>query len=230
MRSRLVGAAIRLLTTEGLGAVQARRIADEIGASTIAVYHYFGGMPELLRAVVDEGFLRLGARISATPTSPDPVTDLCRIAIAYLDAATENKHLYDLMFGVSASEEQRPTNSSESVVVVSPAASAAYAPAIATAARAMQSGRFREADPAAVAAQFWSVLHGYVSLASAGQLGQFDDSFTQVMVPLGINLLVGLGDTHERATESAMQALAGPPPPNANLTPTIGPSNSAPSS
>jgi AcrR family transcriptional regulator len=211
MRTRLVDAAIKLLTAEGPGAVQARRIADEIGASTISVYHYFGGMPELLRAVADEGFVRLAARISAAPTSPDPVADLCRIAIAYLDTATENKHLYDLMFGPSTPGEQSPADSSESVVVASPAASAAYAPAIATAARAMQSGRFSEADPAAVAAQFWSVLHGYVSLASAGQLSQFDDSFTQVMVPLGINLLVGLGDTRERATESAMQALAGRP-------------------
>jgi AcrR family transcriptional regulator len=211
MRTRLVDAAIRLLTTEGPGAVQARRIADEVGASTIAVYHYYGGMPELLRAVVEEGFRRLGARIAAVPTSPDPVADLCRIAIAYLDAARENKHLYDLMFGVSTPGDQPPTDGSESVVVASPAASAAYAPAIATAARAMQAGRFREADPVAVAAQFWSVLHGYVSLASAGQLSQFDDSFTQVMVPLGINLLVGLGDAHEHATESAMRALAGPP-------------------
>ncbi|MEJ3657955.1 TetR/AcrR family transcriptional regulator [Actinomycetes bacterium KLBMP 9759] len=208
MRARLVDAAIRLLTDEGPNAVQARRVASEVGASTMAVYHYWGGMSELLGAVVDEGFVRLGARISATPISPDPVADLCRIAIAYLGVATANKHLYDLMFGLSAPGGHRPDNGDESVVVASTAASDAYAPAIDAAARAMQAGRLRDADPAAVAAQFWSVLHGYASLASAGQFTQFDDSFAQVMVPLGINLLVGLGDTHERATRSAMQALA----------------------
>lgn len=208
MRARLVEAATRVLTEEGPSAVQARRVAGEVGTSTMAVYHYFGGMPELLRAVADEGFARLGARIAAVPCGPDPVTDLCRIALAYLGGAQESKHLYDLMFGSSAPGGHEPAGSGASVVVTSSAASAAYAPVVDAAGRAMREGRIRGDDPTGVAAQFWCVLHGYVSLVSAGQLSQFGDSFTQVMLPLGINLLLGLGDTRELATASALQAVA----------------------
>jgi AcrR family transcriptional regulator len=208
MRARLVDAAIRVLAEEGPGAVQARRVAQEVGASTIAVYHYFGGMPELLRAVADEGFHRLGTRIAAVPATADPVADLCGIALAYLSAAFDSRHIYDVMFGLSAPGGHRPTDSGSPVVVASAAASAAYQPVTEAAARAMLAGRIRDDDPAAIAAQFWAVLHGYVTLVSTGQLSQFNDSLAQVMVPLGLNLLVGLGDTREQAMTSATHALA----------------------
>lgn len=81
--------------------MQARRLAREVGASTMAVYHHFGGMPRLLAAVTDEGFRQLDAHLAAVPTTDDPVAALGRLALAYRAAARKNPHLYDLMFGLS---------------------------------------------------------------------------------------------------------------------------------
>ena len=62
MRPALIEAAARLIATEGVAGLKLRRVAEEVGTSTMAIYTYFGGMPELRRAVRQEGFARLATR------------------------------------------------------------------------------------------------------------------------------------------------------------------------
>jgi hypothetical protein len=50
-----------------------------------------------------------------------------------------------------------------------------------------------------VAAQLWSFVDGYVSLELAEHFVEFDDPTTQVMLPMGVNLAVGMGDNRELA-------------------------------
>jgi AcrR family transcriptional regulator len=202
MRDRLVEAAVRLLAEQGPAAVQARQLVREVGASTMAVYHYFGGMPQLLAAVIDEGFRRLDARLAAVSATDDPVTDIGRLALAYRDAAQENPHLYDLMFGLSAPGGHRPEQHGLPVTSESSASQRAYGHLVDAADRAIRAGRIQDQDPVHVAAQLWSILHGYVTLELAGHFNQLD-GLTQVFIPMGINLLVGLGDTPDRVARSA---------------------------
>ena len=54
--------------------------------------------------------------------------------------------------------------------------------------------------------QVLSATHGYVLLQIAGAFGELDAG-PLVMGPLGINLMVGLGDTRERAEASLLAAL-----------------------
>jgi AcrR family transcriptional regulator len=205
----LVKTVAALLADEGPAAVQARRVAREIGASTTAVYHYFGGMPELLRAVVEEGFRRLDAELATVPISDDPVADICRLALAYRKTARRNPHLYDLMFGLSAPGGYRPAGMT---LADSPAntkaARGAYAHLVNAAERAMRAGRLRAGEPAHAAAQLWSILHGYVTLELSGHFAQVEDSATRILLPMGTNLLVGLGDSREMAERSSAQVLA----------------------
>ena len=56
---RLIETARRLLEAGGPEAVQARKLAAEIGASTMAVYTHFGGMAELFEALIRDGFMAL---------------------------------------------------------------------------------------------------------------------------------------------------------------------------
>ena len=56
VRVRLIEAAARILAEEGPGALTLRRVAAEVGTSTMAVYTHFGGMTELRRAVREQGF------------------------------------------------------------------------------------------------------------------------------------------------------------------------------
>lgn len=201
MRSHLVEATIRLLADEEPSAIQARRLAREIETSTMAVYHYFGGMPQLLRAVVLEGFRRLDARLGSVSVTDDPIADIIRLALAYRDTARGNPHLYDLMFG-----GHRPDPSShqaDNQDAGDPEAANAYRHLVDAAERAMRAGRIREDAPATIAAQLWSLLHGYVTLELAGHLNHLTDSTEQVLLVLGKNLLIGLGDTPELIAESA---------------------------
>jgi hypothetical protein len=66
----------------------------------------------------------------------------------------------------------------------------------------VKSGRVRPQDPNGVAAQLWSFAHGFISLELAETFVGFDDPVSQVLLPLGVNLAVGLGDTRQRAEAS----------------------------
>ena len=100
-RARLVEVASRLLEAGGPEAVQARRLAAEVGASTMTVYTHFGGMAELFEALIREGFISFGAHVGAMPTSDDPMADFFVQGMAYRQWALENPQLYRLMFGMS---------------------------------------------------------------------------------------------------------------------------------
>lgn len=70
----------------------------------------------------------------------------------------------------------------------------------------LRAGRIPGQNARHAAAQLWSLLHGYITLELSGHFTQLDGP-TQVFTPMGINLLVGLGDTPERAAHSAERAI-----------------------
>lgn len=57
----------------------------------------------------------------------------------------------------------------------------------------------RVSEPEVLAAQLWSFVHGYITLELAELFAEFDDPVAHVLVPMGVNLAVGLGDERERA-------------------------------
>lgn len=212
IRKQLVQVAVRLLADEEPAAVQARRLARETGASTMAVYHYFGGMPQLLRAVSDEGFRLLGAHLGAVQITDDPITDIARLGFAYRTAARENPHLYDLMFGLAAPGGHRPDPPPEREPDISPTdesspADVAYGHLVNAAERAIRAGRIQPGDATHVAAQLWSMLHGFVTLELAGQFRHLPDAPNQILAPLGLNLLIGLSGGPDCVSASAARAL-----------------------
>src|SRR5437016_6059718 len=93
---RLVLATVRLLSREGPSSIKARSVAAEAGMSTMVVYHHFGGIPELIAAVVDHGYAELERAFAAVPTTDDPIADLFWMALTTRDVARANPHLYDL--------------------------------------------------------------------------------------------------------------------------------------
>ena len=55
-RERVAETALALIDSEGLDALSMRRLASELGAGTMTLYHYFPSKRELLDAVVDVAF------------------------------------------------------------------------------------------------------------------------------------------------------------------------------
>ena len=190
VRRRLVDSTIGILRAEGVEAVQARRLAAELGTSTKAVYHYVGGMPQLMDAVADEGFQLVDRALDACGRSRDPVKDIARMGLAYRSFALDNPPLFRLMYGT-------PRLAAGSAVDL-------VAEAVG---RAREAGRItaRVTDPVAV--ELWTLVHGYVSLERAGTLDASVD-LEAVFAPMMVNHLVGLGDERRRARRSLTAALA----------------------
>lgn len=209
---RLVKATIGLLAEQGPSAIKARTVAAATGLSTMVVYSHFGGIPELVRAVVDQGFKELDRAFSEMPATADPVADLFTMALSCRQVARQNPHLYDLMFGLSTRATYRPMGESDvRFSGRSPAFRDAYAHMLEACVQLVNSGRIGPQQPDVVAAQLWSYVHGYITLELAEHFVDFDDPVLQVMLPLGVNLVVGLGDKPELAQashESAFRAFA----------------------
>lgn len=194
-RLALVDIAARLLAAEGPKALSTRRVAAEAGTSTMAVYTHFGGMDELVRSMVHEGFARLNTLMSRVRQTDDPVADAITLGRAYRHNGLTNPYLYTVMLGGSSlggfalTEEDRQHGRYTLAILVEAVG------------RCVGAERFRPAEPGLVAHQLWSALHGLVTLELGGYLIEpWDaDSCFEAQVR---DLMVGGGDTYERATAS----------------------------
>ncbi|WP_420108557.1 TetR/AcrR family transcriptional regulator [Mycolicibacter arupensis] len=218
VREDLLVAALALLDEHGPDALQTRKIAAAAGTSTMAVYTHFGGLPQLIAAVTEEGLRQFDAALTLPPTD-DPVADLLATGIVYRTFAIGRPHLYRLMFGstsahgINAPAHNMLTLGSDQIDVEVPS----FAHLVRGVHRSIEAGRLTaataDADAAVVAAaaQFWTVMHGFMMLELAGFFGDADDGLTaaiQVLSPMTISLLVALGDTPERAAQSLATAAA----------------------
>ena len=209
LRGELLAAAERLLSDGGAEALQARKLAAAVGASTMAVYTHFGGIPQLVDALVRAGFVRLGRQLTASPESSDALADLFRLGLAYRRFALDNAALYRVMFGVSVPPGHSP-NVSDLTTEGTPTglaeAQEAFGHLIRAVGRVMAAGRGMSAEPVRLAAQMWSSVHGYVLLELGGYFGKDGQGAETILVPLWIDLAVGGGETRAAATRAARSA------------------------
>jgi len=214
VRDELLHAAVAILDEDGPDALQTRKIAGAAGTSTMAVYTYFGGMPALIAAVADEGLRQFDVALTMPETS-DPVADLMATGIAYRRYAIERPHMYRLMFGsTSAHGINAPAHDLLTLTVAEiddhyPS----FAHVVRGVHRCMVAGRItagsasEDANVVAVAAQFWSSIHGFVMLELAGFYGAQGSAIGPVLSSLTTNLLISLGDSPERVRESQRLAV-----------------------
>jgi AcrR family transcriptional regulator len=139
--------------------VTLRSVVAGTGMSTMAVYTYFGGMDGLWRAMRQEGFTRLAARLREVPPTADPVRDLAALGFAYVSNALANPDLYRVMFDAGF-ELEDPAAADETLHSL-----------VSAVERAKEIGRLRSGvDPLALAVQTWAIGHGLVSLVATGPL------------------------------------------------------------
>jgi AcrR family transcriptional regulator len=214
VRAELLHAAVAILNEDGPDALQTRKIAGAAGTSTMAVYTHFGGMSGLIAAVADEGLRQFDVALTMPPTS-DPVADLVATGIAYRRYAIERPHMYRLMLGsTSAHGINAPAHDLLTLTVAEindhyPS----FAHVVRGVHRCMLAGRIAEgsasddATVVAIAAQFWSSIHGFVMLELAGFYGAQGSAVRPVLASLMANLLISLGDSPERVQESQRLAV-----------------------
>lgn len=206
---RLIKAGIGLLAASGPSAIKARTVAAEAGMSTMVVYNYFGGVPELVSAIVDHGFGEMERSFGELVTTDDAVADLFSMALVTLHFARLNPHLYDAMFGLSTRATYRPAagkdirRAGHSAVF-----RGAYAHVTEACARLGSSGRVTVVNPETVAGALWSSVHGFIALELADHFAELDDPVADVLVPMAVTFCVGLGDDPDAARASHQSALS----------------------
>jgi len=98
LRNRVLEVALAALSEEGISRFTTRRVAERAGTSLPAVYELFGDKAGLLRAMVFDGFRRLGGELERVPLTDDPVVDLERLVPVFRSFVRANPRLAHLMF------------------------------------------------------------------------------------------------------------------------------------
>jgi AcrR family transcriptional regulator len=203
-REQLIEVARRGVEESGPEVLRARALTAEVGTSTQAIYTLFGGMPGLFAAIVADAFAEFARFVAAVPESDDAVADFFAKGWSYSEWALAHPQLYRLMFGLTGGELRQHAGLEVSVagtVANSPQAQSALDVLVRSMRRVVESGRIDPADPVIAAGQFLSATHGYLLLDIAGVFGSDGDGL-EVVRPLAINLMVGLGDDREAAARS----------------------------
>ncbi|MEV6213949.1 TetR/AcrR family transcriptional regulator [Nocardia sp. NPDC051833] len=186
VRAMLIDRAAQLLRERQ--PVTLRGLVAGTAVSTMAVYTYFDGMDGLWRAVRQEGFTRLAARLADVPVTDDPVRDLAALGSAYLANALANPDLYRVMFDAGFALEDAA------------AADATLDRLVTAAASARAAGRFRaEVDPLELAIQSWTFGHGLAGLVATGPL---PPATLDSGIPVLTALFVAAGDEPARCATS----------------------------
>lgn len=190
-RALLIEAGARLLAEHGPDALTSRRLAGEVGASTMAVYTHFGSMDDVRRAIRAAGYERIARVWGEVSRTRDPVADLTISGTSYVAFALANPNLYRAMFFeiTSTDADVPPDVASTGVEFVR---------------RCMDAGRFHRGDPWSVMWQLWAATHGVVAgrLAGMVSVGEIEDRLRD----LGLTLYVGFGDERRAAERSIARA------------------------
>jgi AcrR family transcriptional regulator len=180
LRTALVETAARLVAVDGPKGLTLRRLATEVGTSTMAVYTHFGSMGDLRREIRREGFARLARHLDRVKDTDDPVADLALLGLAYSASATADPNLYRAMF------LDGPVDDTDMATGLG-----TFDRLVRGVRRAVEAGRLR-GDPEAMAIQLWAAVHGIVTLQFAGMLTP--EQALAALRDIGGNLILAFGD------------------------------------
>lgn len=209
LRGRLLELAREKVEESGPEALRARSLTAQAGTSTQSLYTLFGGMPGLFDALVADGFDEFASYVAAVEETDDPVADFFAKGWTYAEWALAHPQLYRLMFGLSGGELRHHAGLEVALagsMANSPQAQRSVDVLVNSMRRVTESGRLEPVDPVIAASQFLSATHGYVLLRAGGVFGG-DEEASALIVAFGVNLMVGMGDDRERATESLQRAI-----------------------
>ncbi|NUP31539.1 MAG: TetR/AcrR family transcriptional regulator [Streptomycetaceae bacterium] len=142
MRDEIRAAATRLFGVRGLGAVTLQEIADELGMSKAALYHYFPNKDALVRAIFEDWARVGGGKVAEIAALDAPAAErLRRMIELHVSGLVGNIDLYRLGF---RDEDQLPDGAREVF--------AAFKRDVDTAVRAVirdgvENGEFVKVDP-----------------------------------------------------------------------------------
>lgn len=159
-RGEILQAAERIFIAEGYQGATIRKIADEVGVSSTALYMHFRDKDEILLEICDgaiESLLSINVEISAQPI--DAVARVRLMLDAYMMFALENPNAYQLVFcgpaGVLSEVKQQQTQA---------LGDRCYDRFVSVVREIGASGRLRTGTVDSAAQSMWAACHGLVAL------------------------------------------------------------------
>lgn len=164
LRNALLKAAISLIKQEGPNALSLRAVAKQAGVSHTAPYRHFEDKHALLEAIAHDGFRALSlAMQDAAKNYPDPLEQIVQAGEAYIELATRNPEVTQIMFGGYI----EPDRCSEAF---SDIAEQAFQGLLTIIENGKNAGVLKQEDSELLAMATWSLAHGFAMLVAGGQV------------------------------------------------------------
>jgi AcrR family transcriptional regulator len=161
---------------EGTDGVSARKLADRVGVSPMAMYRHYQNKEELLRAVANEGFAELTTAIRRADPIELPLERIVMRAQHWLDFSLAHPRLFALMFEVPRSDARRYP---EDFRAQRSPTGTLFEQDIA---EAIADGAIPDGDPLEAGIALWAAMHGLIMLRFAGRIALSDDEFRRLYV------------------------------------------------
>ena len=156
----IVDAARNLLAEGGLDALSMRVVAERVGITATAIYHYFENKEALVRRVVSDGYRRFGEyALGAADRHPrGSLERLIALGEGYVRFAFENQESFRVLYSI---QTRNPRDLEELP------GGGGYELLRQTVVEAIEAGSVREANPDLIAHYLWTCVHGLVTLTLA---------------------------------------------------------------
>lgn len=117
LHASLLATAKDMINTHGIQNLSLRKIAENVGVSRTAAYHHFKDKNDLLCAIAAHGFEQWQKESNHIFTHDQLANEdkLRQFVHRYINFATQNPNLYDLMFGRTIWKEHGANDSLKSV-------------------------------------------------------------------------------------------------------------------
>ena len=162
-RAEILRAAERIFVAQGYEGATIRKIADEVGVSSTALYMHFQDKDQILLEICDRAMRELMAMNVAISTRPgDPVSRVRAMLEGYMGFALENPNAYRLIF-CAASIEHSPRRQMATMQL----GAQCFERLSGVVGEIAAQGRLRSGDARTAAQTLWAACHGLISLRIA---------------------------------------------------------------
>lgn len=198
LRASIIATAARLLATEG--ALSARRLANELGTSTMIVYTHFRGMDDLTRQVMRRGFVDFGTELDRGAETSDAVADWMTYLWSYRRFALREPHLYTVMFGSRLADFNRGDPADRE------AARSTYVSLLRRIHACVNADRWQVDDVTTAGDAAWSGVHGHTTLELSGFFDAVGRNPVRSYSELLSRMSIGFGDSAPSTARSLATA------------------------
>lgn len=102
IETAILEAARDILATRGVEGLSMRQVAEQVGVSATAIYHYFDGKQDLVNRVILRAFERFGSylRSSVADHPEGSIERIVALGEAYIRFAAENQAYFRVIFSI----------------------------------------------------------------------------------------------------------------------------------